>query len=1371
MISGGRANSGHITLRSGPATALVLVVLMLIASFPAQLASADTAKTFSDGKTAETLTYNAVGKATVNVSVPDDAAVKKAGFDIDSQELAPGQGYPMDVTVDVGADGSTEWAFTGTGVGAVGHQSLLSDGSSTGTVKFSYSLGSIDTSLRLLLPKFAKIKDGSLWVDGNGSAYQPVQAQVLKGTFMGTELGWSGANVGDLNHDGWDDLAVSAMGQAKVYLFYGGPGFDATPDMTFSGPLNKYFGNQIVGLGDVNGDNIDDMAISENGSLAVRVYFGGPNLDPIPDLNLTGQPALITYYGYCIAGGSDLNGDGFNDIAVGDYFYDNTNEGRVYIYKGGPAIDNVSDYILTVGMFYPLAHSLAMGGDLDGDGWDDLAVGDPDLGGFSMGGKVYIFKGGPGFGGPPITKAVSLIRDDLFAWDMDIRHDVNGDGIDDLIVGAPDNGTGRVYIYWGRANWPGTAGPSVTIFGEVPGDFFGYSVSGLGDLNGDGLSELLVGAPGYSNSNFYGKVYFINGSTNPQRPGATTIVSKLANAYAGWWVEDLGNILNDGGHDIAISEAGNDSNRGDVKIFRPTWGLGAPKLSLDTAVASGLDVILQNGTRQATFTASDLQNALDGSSVHSTDSYGNQFALLTFTVSSTGTGTMGLRGISINYTAQTAGVMSLKNAFNAVLTKARTGGASGQKVPVPISVSAASKGRLVLSGLIVDYTPNKAPVAIIDAVIPTAIDAGDQVLLSGHGTDDSKVVAFNWSSDLQGLLGDTPNLSVNLTVVGIHTISFKVRDDLGRWSLPATAFVTVTKRDLSPEVWIDSPAEGMMVAGTVPVMGHYSDPDAGDVVNIEVSIDSGGWGAANTVPASGTWSFVWDAANETDGSHVITARAYDGHIYSALAIVNVTVIHPVPGLQIVPPTSVQAYPGDRVELDFTVKNTGTGPGLFRLGTSTDPYELVEMTTPTLELGPGNSSVVKVFVHIDKAMKPPADVDVGLKARLSDDPAITAEGTATVHVLVKPPNPAEQAVGIEAPQDALGKAGTEVTYVFKLTNKGTAQDSYDIKAVSKDGWTASITVGGGAVTGPVKLDAGAKVDVTVTVQIPPKAKGNSLSELTLTVKSTNFPLVNASASVRTKVQAQPVKTSVISVPYVQIGLVIVVAVVCAMGAVIGGTEWGTFGFFWLLIPLYSRLKKEAVLDNFKRGEINAFIRLNPGTYYNEIKKHLDVSNGVLTYHLNRLEFEGYIKSKVNGRYKHYFPADMRIPDRIITLNDMQRALLKFIRDKKWVTQAEISEQLDIPVPTVSRHLNRLIEAEMVAMEKRGNLNYYAIRGDWAGVLRPEEGAVSTYDVGGSPERVYQPSDQQAYHNVDGHGPDGYHASDYQPPPDEPPEYRQ
>jgi DNA-binding transcriptional ArsR family regulator len=134
--------------------------------------------------------------------------------------------------------------------------------------------------------------------------------------------------------------------------------------------------------------------------------------------------------------------------------------------------------------------------------------------------------------------------------------------------------------------------------------------------------------------------------------------------------------------------------------------------------------------------------------------------------------------------------------------------------------------------------------------------------------------------------------------------------------------------------------------------------------------------------------------------------------------------------------------------------------------------------------------------------------------------------------------------------------------------------------------------------------------------------------------------------------------------------------------------------------------------------------------------------------------------------------MRIPARIITLNDMQRALLKFIRDQKWVTQAQISEQLDIPVPTVSRHLKRLMDAEMVVSEKRGNLNYYAIHGEWAGPTVPDQTDVDTYDVGGSPQQVYQNSEQGQYYPADeSHGHPGYQASGYQDLDGQPPEYKQ
>jgi DNA-binding transcriptional ArsR family regulator len=523
--------------------------------------------------------------------------------------------------------------------------------------------------------------------------------------------------------------------------------------------------------------------------------------------------------------------------------------------------------------------------------------------------------------------------------------------------------------------------------------------------------------------------------------------------------------------------------------------------------------------------------------------------------------------------------------------------------------------------------------------------------------------------------------------------------------------------------------DGASVHGTVTISGTATDANRFDILVVEVNIDDRGW-----VPVGGVnpWEYYWETGDEPDGQYTIQARAGDGRLFSEVATINITVLHPVPGISITPPTGVDSvFPGDNVDLIFKVVNVGTGIGKFILVATTVPTINAKVTPKEVTIEPGNETDVKVTVPIDWNTEPNTQVTVTLSGKEENDPSIAAQAKVTIDII---PDPARQSVILKEPADGKGKPGEFVTYIFVVRNNGNVPDTYTISASSPSDWKVTLKIGKDPIVGGIEIEDGKTVELEVNVKIPDNAKARTLETITITVQSDNFDNSKDEKSVQTTVQGKKVSDNVVAIPTPVVSVVATCMVFGVIAGIIGGTEWGKYGFFWLLIPLYSRLKKEAVLDNFKRGEINAFIKLNPGTYYNEIKKHLGVSNGVLTYHLNKLEAEGYIKAKNNGRYKHYFPANMRIPKKIIILNELQRGLLKFIGDYKSVTQANISEHFDLPVPTVSRHLRRLLDAEMISVEKRGKLNFYS-------VSAPVEGEGENQYTGYDDYYTKVPPDQQ------------------------------
>ena len=144
----------------------------------------------------------------------------------------------------------------------------------------------------------------------------------------------------------------------------------------------------------------------------------------------------------------------------------------------------------------------------------------------------------------------------------------------------------------------------------------------------------------------------------------------------------------------------------------------------------------------------------------------------------------------------------------------------------------------------------------------------------------------------------------------------------------------------------------------------------------------------------------------------------------------------------------------------------------------------------------------------------------------------------------------------------------------------------------------------------------------------------------------------------------------------------------------------------MVPLYTRIQKEDVLDQFVRGKIYGYIKGNPGVHYNQIMKNLDVKNGTLSYHLHMLEKTGMIQSRKEGvRYRAFYPSNMRFPDEErYRLTDLQLKILKIIKNKNGINQKEIASILDEKHQTISYNIKVLHQAGLIGIIKKGRKTY-------------------------------------------------------------------
>ena len=354
----------------------------------------------------------------------------------------------------------------------------------------------------------AGLNAGQAYVYFGGSGADNVADLTFTGAVAGDLFGSSVGTAGDVNRDGYADLIVGApnndaagSNSGQAYVYFGGPGADNVADVTLTGAAaGDAFGRSVGTAGDLNGDGYADVIVGADGNDAggaasgqATVYFGGPAMDAVADLTLTGATSNV-FLGTSVGTAGDVNGDGYADVVV-------SSRQGAKVYYGGGAPDNVADLTL-IGAAPGDVLDTAVGaaGDVNGDGYADVIAGarTADGPGGQDVGRAYVYHGGPAADGlPDWTLAGEGHAFDNFGNGVGTAGDVNADGYADVVVAALCQQTasfaGRVYVYYGGPGADAVA--DLTLKAEASGDRFGEGAVGTaGDMNGDGVPELIIGA-------------------------------------------------------------------------------------------------------------------------------------------------------------------------------------------------------------------------------------------------------------------------------------------------------------------------------------------------------------------------------------------------------------------------------------------------------------------------------------------------------------------------------------------------------------------------------------------------------------------------------------------------------------------------------------------------------------------------------------------------------------------------------------------------------------------------------------------------------------------------------------------------------------